>query len=200
MIGRSTTSPAKVVAEDPTSNAGEEIPLFTRHAANPILSRKDWPYPIISVFNAGAVKLPGGTLCCFAEWKTGGDFRISVLPGLQIELMDGESTLNHANAELSRVSRRDLGHGRSTNHIRPELQQYAIAYTSFARGGPGVSLALTKDFKTFDRFGVIMPPEDKDAALPPRKIGGFWALIHRPMTRLGAHMWISYSPDLRQFR
>ena len=29
----------------------------------------------------------------------------------------------------------------------PELQQYAIAYTSFARGGPGVSLALTKDFR-----------------------------------------------------
>ena len=81
----------------------------------------------------------------------------------------------------------------------PELQQYAVAYTSFARGGPGVSLALTKDFRTFDRYGVIMPPEDKDAALLPRKIGGFWALIHRPMTTLGAHMWISYSPDLRHW-
>ena len=28
----------------------------------------------------------------------------------------------------------------------PELEQYAVAYTSFARGGPGVSLALTRDF------------------------------------------------------
>ena len=46
----------------------------------------------------------------------------------------------------------------------PELEQYAVAYTSFARGGPGVSLALTKDFKSFERFGVIMQPEDKDAA------------------------------------
>ncbi len=50
----------------------------------------------------------------------------------------------------------------------PELEQYAVAYTSFARGGPGVSLALTRDFRTFERFGVIMPPEDKDAALLPR--------------------------------
>jgi predicted GH43/DUF377 family glycosyl hydrolase len=81
----------------------------------------------------------------------------------------------------------------------PELEEYAIAYTSFARGGPGVSLALTKDFRSFERYGVIMPPEDKDAALLPRRIGGYWALIHRPMTTLGAHMWISYSPDLRHW-
>jgi len=44
-----------------------------------------------------------------------------------------------------------------------------------------------------------MSPEDKDAALLPRRIGGRWALIHRPMTALGAHMWISYSPDLRHW-
>jgi predicted GH43/DUF377 family glycosyl hydrolase len=81
----------------------------------------------------------------------------------------------------------------------PELGQYAIAYTSFARGGPGVSLAMTRDFKSFERYGVIMTPEDKDAALLPRKLGGRWALIHRPMTTLGAHIWISYSPDLRHW-
>jgi predicted GH43/DUF377 family glycosyl hydrolase len=81
----------------------------------------------------------------------------------------------------------------------PELGQYAVAYTSFARGGPGVSLALTYDFRSFKRFGVIMPPEDKDAALLPRRIDGYWALIHRPMTATGAHMWISYSPDLRHW-
>jgi len=44
-----------------------------------------------------------------------------------------------------------------------------------------------------------MPPDDKDAALLPRRINGFWALIHRPMTPLGAHVWISYSPDLRHW-
>jgi len=35
--------------------------------------------------------------------------------------------------------------------------------------------------------------------LLPRRIGGLWALIHRPVTTLGAHMWISYSPDLRHW-
>jgi predicted GH43/DUF377 family glycosyl hydrolase len=81
----------------------------------------------------------------------------------------------------------------------PELNQYAVVYTSYSRGGPGVSLALTKDFRAYERFGVIMTPDDKDAALLPRRINGFWALIHRPMTPLGAHIWISYSPDLRHW-
>jgi predicted GH43/DUF377 family glycosyl hydrolase len=81
----------------------------------------------------------------------------------------------------------------------PELKKYAVTYTSYSRGGPGVSLAMTKDFHTFERLGVIMSPDDKDAALLPRRINGSWALIHRPMTPLGAHIWISYSPDLRNW-
>ncbi len=83
----------------------------------------------------------------------------------------------------------------------PELRKYAIVYTSFSQAGPSVALAFTKDFKTFERRGEIMPPENKDAALLPRRIGGNWALIHRPVspTGTGAHMWISYSPDLRHW-
>src|SRR5260370_9751558 len=63
-----------------------------------------------------------------------------------------------------------------------ELKQFGVAYTSYSRGGPGVSLALTKDFRTFERLGVAMSPDDKDAALLPRRIEGLWAMIHRPMT------------------
>ena len=43
-----------------------------------------------------------------------------------------------------------------------ELEQYAIAYTSFARGGPGVSLALTRDFRSFHMIRRHhASPEDK---------------------------------------
>ncbi len=34
---------------------------------------------------------------------------------------------------------------------------------------------------------------------PHRMFGDYWVLIHRPVTPLGAHMWISYSPDLRHW-
>ena len=60
-------------------------------------------------------------------------------------------------------------------------------------------MALTVDFNTFERFGIIMPPEDKDAALLPYRIDGHWALIHRPVSAPRAHMWISYSSNLKHW-
>ncbi len=78
----------------------------------------------------------------------------------------------------------------------PELDKYIVSYTAYARGGPGVALAATSDFVHFQRYGMIMQPDDKDACLLPRRIGGRWALIHRPMGIMAGHMWISYSNDL----
>jgi predicted GH43/DUF377 family glycosyl hydrolase len=40
----------------------------------------------------------------------------------------------------------------------PELKRYAIVYTAFTRDGPGVALALTEDFRHFERYGLIMSP------------------------------------------
>jgi len=76
------------------------------------------------------------------------------------------------------------------------LEKYAITYTSFSPAGPQVSLAFTKDFKTFDKRGVMLSPEDKDASLFPRKFGDRYVLIHRPIVRGEQHIWISLSPDL----
>src|SRR5207244_1801806 len=44
----------------------------------------------------------------------------------------------------------------------------------------------------------VMPPEDKDAAVFPRRFGQRYAMIHRPVSAgsSGAHMWLSFSPDL----
>jgi predicted GH43/DUF377 family glycosyl hydrolase len=180
------------------NNAG--LPLFTRHPGNPILSKSNWPYPINSVFNAGAVRLADGDtlLLCRVEDRTGLSHLCAArsangIDGWQVDPMP--TLLSNPRDFPEEIW--GIEDPRIT--YVPELDRYAVAYTSFARGGPGVSLALTKDFRSFERFGVIMPPEDKDAALLPRRIEGRWALIHRPMTALGAHMWISYSPDLRHW-
>ena len=174
--------------------------LFTRHKGNPILTGKDWPYSINSVFNAGATLLPDGTtlLLCRVEDRRGISHLCAArstdgVVGWQI---DSEPTLL-PNPEQFPEEIWGIEDPRIT--YVSELKKFAVAYTSYSRGGPGVSLALTEDFRSFDRIGVIMPPEDKDAALLPRRIGGFWALIHRPMTALGTHVWISYSPDLRHW-
>jgi beta-1,4-mannooligosaccharide/beta-1,4-mannosyl-N-acetylglucosamine phosphorylase len=80
-----------------------------------------------------------------------------------------------------------------------ELEKYSICYTAYSSSGPLVSLALTEDFRTFERRGVVLPPEDKDASLFPHRFDGRWAMIHRPVPaawEAGAHIWISFSPDL----
>ena len=49
------------------------LPLFNRYEGNPILTQNHWPYPINSVFNAAAVKLPDGEtlLLCRVEDRRG---------------------------------------------------------------------------------------------------------------------------------
>lgn len=177
-----------------------DLSLFTRYPGNPILSRHNWPYPINSVFNAGAVRLADGDtlLLCRVEDRNGLSHLCAARSknGIDGWHVDAQPTLM-ANPKEYPEEIWGIEDPRIT--WVPELEQYAVAYTSFARGGPGVSLALTKDFRSFERFGVIMPPEDKDAALLPRRINGYWAMIHRPVTTTGAHMWISYSPDLRHW-
>ena len=152
-----------------------------------------------SVFNPGAVFLADGEQSCFAALKTAPAYRTCARHVRRMESTDGASSRANADGKSPPIPRRNLGNRRSTHHLCSGTRGICIAYTSFARGGPGVSLALTNDFRSFKRFGVIMPPEDKDAALLPRRINGYWALIHRPMTALGAHMWISYSPDLQHW-
>ena len=174
--------------------------LFHRHKLNPILTATDWPYPINSVFNAGAALLPDGTtlLLCRVEDRRGLSHLCAArsVNGVDDWQIDPQPTLlpdpDHYPEELW-----GLEDPRIT--YVPELNKYAIVYTAFTRGGPGVALALTEDFSHFERYGMIMSPEDKDAALFPHRIGGYWALIHRPVSYLGGHMWISYSPDLRHW-
>jgi predicted GH43/DUF377 family glycosyl hydrolase len=175
--------------------------LFHRHPRNPILSAADWPYPVNSVFNCGAARLADGTtlLLCRVEDRSGRSHLCAArsadgVTGWQI---DPAPTLL---PDVERFPEEIWGIEDPRITYIAELGKYAVLYTSYSRGGPGVSLALTEDFRCFERYGVVMPPEDKDAALLPRRIGGHWALLHRPVTSWqGAHIWISYSPDLRHW-
>lgn len=76
--------------------------------------------------------------------------------------------------------------------------RYRLTYTAVSPCGVGVGLASTRDWKTFERHGVIFPPHNKDCALFPERVGGFFHAFHRPSgVGLGGHyIWLSRSPDL----
>jgi predicted GH43/DUF377 family glycosyl hydrolase len=82
----------------------------------------------------------------------------------------------------------------------PECERYAVAYTCYSVGGPGVSLAFTEDFREFERLGIVLHPDDKDAAVFPSRFDGRWAMLHRPSAPgRPAHVWLCFSPDLRHW-
>jgi predicted GH43/DUF377 family glycosyl hydrolase len=174
--------------------------LFHRSKLNPILSAANWTYPINSVFNPGATLLLDGTtlLLCRVEDRRGHSHLTVARSanGMDNWRVDPKPTLL---ADPENFPEEVWGIEDPRITYLPEIGKYVIVYTAYSHVGPGVALALTEDFQRFERYGMIMPPEDKDAALFPRRIGGQWALIHRPVSAPGAHMWMSYSPDLRHW-
>lgn len=174
--------------------------LFSRHTNNPILTISNWPYPANSVFNAGVTMLPNGETLLLV--------RVEDRRGIS-HLTAARSTdgISHWHIDPTPTFTPDLEHypeelwGIEDPRITwlGDLKKWVITYTAYSRGGPLVSLAVTEDFRTFERLGPITPPEDKDAAIFPRRFAGRWGLLHRPVTtfQLGAHIWLSFSPDLK---
>ena len=176
--------------------------LFVRHQNNPILSAKDWPYPVNTVFNP-AVTLYKNKVMLLARVEDRRGFshftKAVSENGIVNWMIDTQPTFESDpqnypeeawGVEDPRITRLE------------ELDKWAITYTAFSESGPMVSLALTKDFHEFERVGPILPPEDKDAALFPKRIGGKWLLIHRPMAASpnpGTHIWMSSSVDLKSW-
>ncbi len=75
---------------------------------------------------------------------------------------------------------------------------YYITYVAVCPLGVTTCLASTKDFKSFERHGVIFCPENKDVVLFPERINGKYYALHRPVSPLFKRqdIWLAESPDL----
>lgn len=175
-------------------------PLFVRSSANPILTAADVPYPANTVFNPGATRVGDETLLLVRVEDMRGISQLHVARSADGESgwrFDPEPLLR---ADVDRDPEETWGCEDPRLTWVPERAEWIIAYTAYSRRGPLVSLATTTDFRSVTRLGPAMPPEDKDAAIFPRRFGGRWAMVHRPSPLRGAaHMWISYSPDMRHW-
>jgi len=176
--------------------------LFQRYQGNPILSVDNWPYKANSVFNAAAAKVDGKTVLLARVEDYRGISHLTVATssdGTKDWKIDQEPTFK---PDPSKYPEELWGIEDPRITWIEEMNKWAICYTSYSKGGPLISLAMTKNFRTFERLGPMMPPEDKDAALFPVKFNGLWAMLHRPTPKsalLGAHIWISFSPNLKHW-
>ena len=172
---------------------------FKRYNENPIIEPEDLPYPANTVFNAGATLFNDEIILLLRVEDFRGGSHLTIARsknGVTNWTFDNKPTLI---PETDDYPEEYWGIEDPRITYLEELKKYGITYTSYSQAGPLISLILTEDFKSFTRLGPIMPPDNKDSALFPRKFNNKWLLIHRPSpadTTPHAHMWISSSPDL----
>lgn len=75
---------------------------------------------------------------------------------------------------------------------------YHMTYTKVSPEAVGVGYMFTKNWKDFDRRGMIFSPHNKDCAIFEEKQGDFYYALHRPSSpELGGnYIWLAQSPDL----
>jgi predicted GH43/DUF377 family glycosyl hydrolase len=75
---------------------------------------------------------------------------------------------------------------------------YYITYTAISSDGWATSLAVTKDFVSIERKGLIFPPPNKDVSIFPELVNGKYCALHRPHNQGFGNpsIWFAESPDL----
>lgn len=74
---------------------------------------------------------------------------------------------------------------------------YYLTFTAVSVNGVGVGMRTTKDWKHFEKHGMILPPHNKDCAIFEEKINGRYYALHRPSSvdLGGNYIWLAESPD-----
>ena len=173
--------------------------LFERIPANPLFTASDMLFPCKAVCNPAACLVDGETLLLLrvidpdehshlvvARSQNGlTDWRIQdpplLSPGPDAAWYE---TFGCEDARITYLSERG---------------EYVIAYVGSSHQGAGVCLATTRDFRSVERFGLVIHPYNKDAALFPRRINGRYLLLHRPTAGPLENIWLSESDDLRHW-
>ena len=172
--------------------------LLRRWEYNPIITRDDVPLQSNTVFNGTPLKIDdtyllllrvegqqGYSFFCLARSEDGLNFIVDDEPCM-LPVDDGPFALWEENGlEDPRLTR--IG------------EWYFIMYTAVSRYGHRIALARTKDFERFERIALVSGPGNKDGVLFPEKINGSFARLDRPIGNGVGSIWISYSPDLKNW-
>ena len=78
---------------------------------------------------------------------------------------------------------------------------YYVIYSGVSECGICGMLGRTKDFRSFEKLGAILHPDNKDATLFPEKINGKYYMLHRPASAefSRVNIWIAESDTLTEW-
>ncbi|UCE20196.1 MAG: glycoside hydrolase family 130 protein [Gemmatimonadota bacterium] len=170
--------------------------IIKRYEDNPILSKKDVPYPVETVHNAGVVKHKGRYVMLFrshlrngrsiiglAESDDGFHFNVGPEPFMTPASREPFATYEEFGVEDPRIC--------------PLGGEYIITYSAYSRHGARIALARTRDFQTVERVALITQTDYRNAVIFPERFDGYYARLDRPQSEMCPwSIWISYSPDL----
>jgi predicted GH43/DUF377 family glycosyl hydrolase len=176
--------------------AGSDKSIVKRYKGNPILTRQDVPYPVVTVHNAGVVKHEGKYMMLFrshlrngrsiiglAKSEDGFNFEVQPEPFLMPSDVDPFATYEAYGVEDPRICAID--------------GEYLITYSAYSRLGVRIALAKTRDFETVERVALITQADYRNVVVFPARFNGRYARLDRPHTEIAPwSMWISWSPDL----
>ena len=171
-------------------------PIVNRYKDNPVLTKKDIPYPVATVHNAGVIKHMDNYIMLFrshihngrsiigkAVSKNGYDFKVDKKPFI-------EPAKSGIFADYEEYGVEDL-------RINPVENNYYLTYSAYSRNGVRIILAQTENFETINRIATISQPDMRNVVLFPEKIDGKYVRLDRPHTNIIPwSIWISYSDDL----
>ncbi len=171
--------------------------VVTRYEKNPVLTKKQVPYKVETVHNAGVVKHKGRYLMLFrshlqngrsiiglAESEDGFTFTVSNEPFL---LPATEGVF----AEYEEFGVEDL------RICNMEGEDFLLTYSAYSRHGVRIALARTSDFRSVERVALISQPDMRNVVIFPEKIGDRYVRLDRPHSEISPwSICISYSPDL----
>jgi predicted GH43/DUF377 family glycosyl hydrolase len=171
--------------------------LITRYSNNPILTKKDVPYEVATVHNAGITKFNGEYIMLFRSHKHNGR---SIL-GLA-RSNDGYHFKVEEKPFMTPAKQGDFADYEAFGVEDPRITfidgEYLITYSAYSKHGVRIGLAKTKDWKTVERFALITEADYRNVVIFPEKFNGLYARLDRPHSEISPwSMWISYSPDLK---
>src|SRR3989338_2412012 len=167
--------------------------VIKRHEGNPLIKKEWFPFDVVYVLNPCSIKHGDEykLICRVTDRKDTSHLALA-------KSHDGINFEYHSNPILSPEINNEE-HGVEDPRITKIKDKYYITYTTYSKShGAAVALLESEDLLTFEKKGIIFPPDNKNAVIFPEKIDGKYFIHHRPMSGFAEkfEIWSSSSPDL----